>query len=76
MHMTYLKDKMSIYLAWKSQIASLLAKKIFVLKKYLDFTDIFSKKSVAKLFKYFNINKYAINLKPSKQLFYILIYNL
>lgn len=36
----------------------------------------FLKKSVAKLSKYFNINKHTINLELNKQLFYKLIYNL
>lgn len=64
---------MLIYIA---QNALLLIKKIFIYKKCLNFANIFSKKLVKMLSKYFNINKYAINLKLDKQLLYKLIYNL
>lgn len=53
-----------------------MAKKVVILAKYLDFAAIFSKKSAAKLLKRSNINKYAIDLEPSKQLFYVPIYSL
>ena len=40
-----LRLKMTIYLAKKAQIASLLVKKVtIILAKYLDFADAFSKK--------------------------------
>lgn len=61
--------KMSIYLTWKAQIALLGAEKVTILAKYLNFIDIFSKKSATKLSKRFIINKYLINLEPDKQLF-------
>lgn len=38
--------------------------------KYSDFINVFSKKSAVKLFKYFNINKYRIDLKFYKQSLY------
>lgn len=46
-----------------------------ILAKYLDNTNVFSKKLIAKLFKYFNINKFTINLKPAKQPSYESIYS-
>lgn len=49
-YMAHLKAKILIYLAWKAQITLLLTKKDIVLAKYLDFTDVFSKKSAIKLF--------------------------
>ena len=50
-----------------------MIKKVIVIAKYLDFANIFLKKLAAKLPKYLNINKYAINIKIDKQLSYILI---
>lgn len=44
-HITLVTSKILIYLAWKTQITSLLAQKIIVLTKYLDFIAIFLKKS-------------------------------
>lgn len=42
-YMAYLVAKMSIYLAQELLIALLLAKEIYILKKYADFLDVFSK---------------------------------
>lgn len=53
-----------------------MAKEITVLEKYLDFFNIFSKKLVIELPKYFDINKYAINLEFYKKLPYRPIYSL
>lgn len=53
-----------------------MTKKITIFKKHSNFINILFKKLVAILFKSLNINKYTINLKPSKQLFYKPIYNL
>lgn len=47
-----------------------------VSKKYLNFTTIFSEKLKAVLFKHFDINKYAIDLKLGKQPSYRPIYSL
>lgn len=53
-----------------------MAKKVSVSKKYIDFSDVFSKKTAA-IFPYCSdINKHAINLKPSKQPPYKPIYSL
>lgn len=46
------------------------------MKKYLNYFDIFSKKSIIKLFQYININKHIINLINDKYLFYRLFYDL
>lgn len=40
-----------------------MAKKVTVLKKYLDYANIFLKKSAAKQLKHLNINKLTINLE-------------
>lgn len=57
---------MFIYLAWEAQIGLLLTKEINISKKYIDFLDIFSKKSVTIILKYLDINKHIINLKTDK----------
>lgn len=57
-------------------MASFLAKKVSILKEFINFLDIFFKESIAVLFDCSNINKYAINLEPGKQLLYRLIYSL
>lgn len=67
---------MFIYLALKAQITLLLVKKITILNEYLELANLILKKSDAKLSKCFNINKYIINLKLDKQLFYGSIYSL
>lgn len=74
--MAYLKVKILIYLVYKAQIALLLAEKIIVLDKYLDFINILLKKLAIKLFEHFAINKHLINPEPGKQLFYNPIYSL
>lgn len=74
--MTYLRAKISIFLAQKILITLLVARKVIVLIEYLDFTYIFSKKSSVELFTYSNINKYLIDLEPDKQPPYKPIYNL
>lgn len=76
MDVAYLRAKMSIYLAWKAQIALLLAEKFTIPNDYLEFANVFSKKSAIELPKYFNINKHTIDLEPGKQPSYILIYSL
>lgn len=65
--MAYLGPKMLFHLTQKAQITSLLAKKISVFKKYANFWDDFFKESAAMLSNCLNINKYVINLKPTKQ---------
>lgn len=55
-----------IYPACKVQIALLMAEKVTILTEYLDYLDVFSKKSATELPKCSNINKYVIDLEPSK----------
>ena len=71
-----LRSKMTIYPAWKTQIALLLAKKITVPAEYSDFADVFSKKLAEMFLKHIGINKHAIKLEDGKQLFYRPIYSL
>ena len=49
-----------IYLAWKAQIALLIIKKVIVLKKYLDYADVFSKELTEILLERKEINEHAI----------------
>ena len=67
---------MTIYLAQEAQIALLLVKEVTILEKYLDFADIFSKKSAKVLCERTKINKYIIKLEEGKQPLYNLIYSL
>lgn len=71
-----LKDEILMYLAWKAQIILLLTKKLIILAKYLDYTNMFLKQSAIELPKQSDINQNAINLELSKQPCYKLIYNL
>lgn len=48
----------------------LLAKKVTILKKYLDFANLFSKELIRELPKCFDIYKHAIDLEFDKELFY------
>lgn len=54
----------------------LLADKVTILNKYLNFNNVFLKESATKLPKYSDINKHVIDLEPSNQPFYNLIYSL
>lgn len=65
-YIVYLKVQMLIYLAEKTQIILLLIKKVIILKTYLAFANIFSKKLIAELLKRSDINKYVINLELNK----------
>ena len=67
---------MTIYLAWKAQIALLLFKKVIVLAKYIDFSEIFLKKLAKVLSKCIRIYKHAIKLENGKQSPYRSIYSL
>ena len=71
-----LGSKMTIHLAWKAQIALLLAREVTVLAEYLDFANIFSKESTKVLPKRTDINEHAIELEEGKQAPYGPIYNL
>ena len=68
--------RMTIYLVRKSQIALLLAKKVTVPAKYLDFADVFPEKSANILLEQTGVNEHAIKLEEGKQPPYELIYSL
>lgn len=74
--MAYLKSRILIYSAYETWIVLLLAKKINIPKKYANFLDVFFKKSAIILFNFLDINKYIIDMKPSKQPFNRPIYSL
>ena len=65
-HVSCLGSKMTIHSARKAQLALLLAKKVTVLAKYLDFADVFLKKSANVLPEWTGVNEYAIELKEGK----------
>ena len=71
-----LESKITIHLAWKAQIALLLAKKITILAKNANFANIFSKKLAKVLSEYTGINKNIIKLENSKPPPYGLIHSL
>ena len=54
----------------------LIAEKMQILIKYLDFSDIFLKEKAFILPATTNLNQYAIKLQKSQQLFYRSIYSL
>lgn len=68
--------KMLIYLVQKLQIALLITEKVVIAANYLNYANIFSKNSVAELFKRSDIIKHTINLEPDKQPLYGSICNL
>ena len=65
-YVAFLTLKMTIHSASKAQIALLLIKEVTVLEKYLDFNNVFSKKSVKILPKRIKINKHTIKLQKDK----------
>ena len=64
---------MTIHLTRKAQLALLLAKKVIVPAKYLDFADVFSKKSGNILPEQTGVNEHVIKLEEGKQPSYGLI---
>lgn len=66
---------MSIYLAKKAQIVLLLARKIKILAKYLDFSDVFLEEKPLVLQKLTKLNQHTIELQDSKQSLYGPIYS-
>lgn len=67
-HITFLslESKMLIHPAQKAWIVLLIAKKIIIPNKYLDYAKNFLKKLAIELSKYFDINKYIIHLDSGK----------
>lgn len=66
----------NIHLFQKTQIVLLNIKKVIILSKYADYTNIFSLDSTAKSFKHTSINNYFIDLIDNKQPLYDPIYSL
>ena len=52
----------AIHLAKKAQIASLFTKKIQILSKYSDFSDVFLEEKFLMLLEATNLNQYTIKL--------------
>ena len=75
-HIKTLGLGMAIYLARKTQMALLLAKKVTVLAKYSDFLNVFLEKLANILLEQTGVNEYAIELEKSKQPPYRPIYSL
>ena len=71
-----LRLKIIIAPAREIQIALLLAKKVTVLAKYLDFANVFSEESVNIFPEQSEVNKHIIKLKQGKQSPYETIYSL
>ena len=67
---------MAIHLARKTQIVLLVAKKVKILIKYLDFLDIFLEEKALILSEAIKLNQNAIELQKGQLLFYRPIYNL
>ena len=75
-YVSFLRLKITIYTARKAQIALLLAKKVTVLAKYSDFTNVFLEKSANIFPEPTKVNKHAIKLEKDKQSSYRPIYSL
>ena len=67
---------MTIYPARKAQIAFLVAEKVTVLAKYLDFANLCPEKSANVLLEQTGVNKHVIELERNKEPPYRPIYNL
>ena len=67
---------MAIYPAREAQIALLVAKKVKILTKYLDFLDVFIEEKASILLEVTELNQHAIKLQEGQQLPYGLIYSL
>ena len=66
-HISYLGSRITIYLARKAQMALLLAKKVIIPTKYLDFADVFLKKSANVFPEQTGVNENAIEFEQGKQ---------
>ena len=58
--------RITIYLAREAQMALLLAQKVTVLAKYLDFADIFLKESANVLPEQIGVNEHVIELEKGR----------
>ena len=75
-HVSSLELRMTIYLARKAQLALLLAEKITILAKYLDFAYVFLKNSANILWEQIRVYEHTIKLEEGKQPRYGPIYSL
>ena len=66
MHVSALGPKITIFPAKKAQIALLLAKKITILAKYLDFADMFLEELANVVSQQTRLNKHAVKLEKGK----------
>ena len=76
MHISFLKSRITIYLARKAWMALLLAKKTIDLAKYSNFAEVFLKESANVVLEQTGVNEHAIELKKGKQPPYRPIYSL
>ena len=65
-----------IHLVYRAQIASLLAKKVTILAKFLDFADVFLKDSAKTLLNWIGVNEHVIKFEKDNQLSHRPIYSL
>ena len=75
-HMASLNLAPGIYSNRAAQIAFLLTKKVKILDKYSDFTNVFSEKTALILSERIKLNEHAINPEDGKQPLYRPIYSL
>ena len=76
MHVSSLGLRMTINQTREAQLALLLAKEVIIPTKYLDFANVFSKKSANVLPERTGANEHAIELEEGKQPPYGPIYSL
>ena len=74
-YIALLISKITIYQAWKAQIALFIIKKVIILAKYTDFANLFLKKFAKVLSKSTGINEYFTKLVKSKKSPYRSIYS-
>ena len=66
-HIAFLNLDMTLYPAWKAEIALLFFRKVVFLKKYTTFANVFLKKLAHILLEHMGINKYKIKLQKDNQ---------
>ena len=77
-YVAFISHDSNFHFSGRAHIAYLKTNEIstFVLSKYVNFTDVYSKNLIVKLSEYTKINDHIINLIKSKQPFYELIFTL
>ena len=76
LHVSSLRLTITMHLVRKVQLALLLAKKVTVPTRYLDFADVFSEKSANVFPEQTKANEHVIKVEKGKQLSYRPIYSL